>query len=422
MAATYPTAESDPTVAAAVAAHSADTTDVHGIDDTADLILEGDARLTDERVPTDGSVTAQKVAASLKASGTATGTDEAIRRLGTGATHAAAGDDSRFPSTGEKNALAGTSGTPGSGNKYVTDGDSRLSDDRDPTAHTHPQSEVTGLVADLAGKQPLDSDLTAIAALATTAYGRSVLEAANAGALRTLAGLVVGTDVQAFDSDLASIAALSTTSFGRGLLALANADALRDLHTHDDRYYTEAEVAALLAVRLPSPGFTSGKYYGTTGALIGNGVRALNQVDLTPFWCRRAQAFDRIGFLQATAAGAGGVTRLGIYNDDGNGAPGALRNDFGTVATDGTGEKLITIAETLQPGLYWLAGVPQVGAVGQVPRLGPLGLFGFSQSITAMGVANGFYRQTSVTGALPNPCVPDGNNASIALQIGLRAA
>lgn len=40
-----------------------------------------------------------------------------------------------------------------------------------------------------ANKQPLDADLTAIAALTTAAYGRSLLELANAAALRTLAGL-----------------------------------------------------------------------------------------------------------------------------------------------------------------------------------------------------------------------------------------
>lgn len=38
--------------------------------------------------------------------------------------------------------------------------------------------------------QPLDSDLTAIAALATTAYGRALLTLADAAALRTYAGIV----------------------------------------------------------------------------------------------------------------------------------------------------------------------------------------------------------------------------------------
>jgi hypothetical protein len=41
----------------------------------------------------------------------------------------------------------------------------------------------------LAGKQPLDSDLTSIAALATTAFGRALLTLADAPALRTTAGL-----------------------------------------------------------------------------------------------------------------------------------------------------------------------------------------------------------------------------------------
>jgi hypothetical protein len=40
------------------------------------------------------------------------------------------------PSAGEKAALAGTSGTPGSGNKYVTDGDTRNTNARTPTAHS----------------------------------------------------------------------------------------------------------------------------------------------------------------------------------------------------------------------------------------------------------------------------------------------
>lgn len=99
----------------------------------------------------DGAIVAADIASSLKPSGSAASTDESLRRLGTGATHAAAGDDSRFPSTGEKNALAGTSGTPGSGNKYVTDQDSRLTDSRTPTAHktSHESGGSDALTGDL---------------------------------------------------------------------------------------------------------------------------------------------------------------------------------------------------------------------------------------------------------------------------------
>ena len=75
--------------------------------------------------------------------------------------------------------------------------------------------------------QAADADLASIAALTTASYGRSLLTLADAAALRSSAGLVIGTDVQAFDADLASIAALTTASYGRSLLTLVDAAALR---------------------------------------------------------------------------------------------------------------------------------------------------------------------------------------------------
>lgn len=107
---------------------------------------------------------------------------------------------------------------------------------------------ATTVTTALAGKQPLDTDLTAIAALASAAdkipYAtgsgtwaladfkadiRTLAAAASMSALRTAAGLAIGSDVQAYDSDLAAIAALATTSFGRSFLALADAAAARAL-------------------------------------------------------------------------------------------------------------------------------------------------------------------------------------------------
>lgn len=74
--------------------------------------------------------------------------------------------------------------------------------------------------------QPVDSDLTAIAALTTTAYGRALLTLADQAALQSAVGL---SGYQPLDSDLTAIAALTTTTFGRSFLALADAAAARTL-------------------------------------------------------------------------------------------------------------------------------------------------------------------------------------------------
>jgi hypothetical protein len=69
----------------------------------------------------------------------------------------------------------------------VLEGDARLGDARTPTAHNQAWSTITGTPTTLSGygigdAQPLDSDLTSIAALTTTTYGRSQLALADAAA------------------------------------------------------------------------------------------------------------------------------------------------------------------------------------------------------------------------------------------------
>lgn len=111
---------------------------------------------------------------------------------------------------------------------------------------------IIDIVGTPAGAQPLDSDLTAIAALSTTAFGRAFLTIVDAAGGRTYLGLgTMATETaanylttasaaatyltianaaatyQPVDSDLTAIAALTTTSYGRGLLELADATAAR---------------------------------------------------------------------------------------------------------------------------------------------------------------------------------------------------
>jgi hypothetical protein len=63
--------------------------------------------------------------------------------------------------------------------------------------HTHTFASLTSKPTTLAGygitdAQPLDADLTAIAALATTSYGQGFLPLANAAAARTYIGVAAG--------------------------------------------------------------------------------------------------------------------------------------------------------------------------------------------------------------------------------------
>lgn len=82
---------------------------------------------------------------------------------------------------------------------------------------------AAALASALAASQPLDSDLTAIAALSTSSFGRSLLTLADAAAALAAIG------AQPSDADLTAIAALSTTAFGRSFLDRADAAAGRTL-------------------------------------------------------------------------------------------------------------------------------------------------------------------------------------------------
>lgn len=75
---------------------------------------------------------------------------------------------------------------------------------------------IAQLLTDLAAAgttfQPLDSDLTAIAALVTTSYGRAFLALADEAAFKAAVNLEIGTDVQAYNANLTTWAGLTPTA------------------------------------------------------------------------------------------------------------------------------------------------------------------------------------------------------------------
>lgn len=167
-----------------------------------------------------------------------------------------------------------------------------------------------------AASQPLDSDLTAIAALSTTMFGRALLTLTNAATLQTSAGTVIGTNVEAWDadldviaaltpsnddilqrkagawtnrsiaqlitdlglgsvyqpldSDLTAIAALTTTTFGRSLLTQADAAATRTTLGLGTAALISSTAGGDLSGTLPSP--TVVKINGTSLAGLATGI------------------------------------------------------------------------------------------------------------------------------------------------------
>lgn len=124
------------------------------------------------------------------------------------------------------------------------------------------------------GAQPSDADLTAIAGLSPS--NDDVLQRkAGAWANRTIAQLLAdlaaaGTTFQPLDSDLTSIAALTTTAFGRGLLALADAAAARTalgISVGAKAYNAGTQVvgaASLTAITLGAEEFDTDGFHSTS--------------------------------------------------------------------------------------------------------------------------------------------------------------
>lgn len=126
-----------------------------------------------------------------------------------------------------------------------------------------------------------------------------------------------------------------------------------------------------------------------------------------------------LGCEVVTAGSAGAVARLGLYTN-GQGRPGDLVYDTGTVATTSTGVKSFTgLRIPLRRGIYWLALAPQVATAVfrginefYSPLLLPVATApsGANPNINAVLI-------TGVSGALPNPYGTTGEAFDVALPV-----
>ncbi len=177
---------------------------------------------------------------------------------------------------------------------------------------------------------------------------------------------------------------------------------------------SRADLQALIGI--PFQRFYPGYYYSSNNFGAGASAGSLQRMTAAPLLVGVATVFDRIG-CNVTVGVASSVYRLGIYADD-KGRPGALLRDAGTVDTATSGWKEIAFSQALSPGLYWLAGVPQVGTAtvtfpeSPIPALGSLA--GGSPNIIA-------YYQDSVSAGLPTRFLINGT-WNVGVRVMLRAA
>lgn len=199
---------------------------------SAPVVTTADARLSDMRTPSDGSVTTEKITSGGIAPSAITGT-----AVTTGDVRLS---NSRTPTdasvTTAKIAAGGLAPSAITGTAVITS-DARLSDARTPTAHaashgtngsdavTITENQVTGLVSDLAGKVDLSSAQTISGAKTFSNAASFVTIAASSSILG--AGVYDGTSIQASNrvyspNNLVPVAGLSAsgtagaTTFLRG--------------------------------------------------------------------------------------------------------------------------------------------------------------------------------------------------------------
>jgi hypothetical protein len=232
---------------------------------------------------------------------------------------------------------------------------------------------TSAIQTQLDAKQPLDADLTAIAGLTSaanklpyftgsgtaavadlTAFGRTLIDDADAATARTTLGLAIGTNVQAYDAELAALAGLTSaadklpyftgsgtasvadlTTFGRSLIDDADAATARTtlglvIGTNVQAY--DADLAAIAALTPTDNNFIVGN---GTAFVAESGATARTSLGLGTI------ATQDSSNVSVTGGSITGITDLAIA-DGGTGASTATAaiNNLLPVQTTASGKYL----------------------------------------------------------------------------------
>ena len=279
------------------------------------------------------------------------------------------------------------------------------------TLQNIPQSAVTNLTTDLAGKAATSHTHTATQISDSTATGRSVLTAADAAAART----AIGAGTSSFDGQYSSLtgqptlggAAALNVGTGAGTVAAGNDARFTDARTPLTHATSHAAagsdpIAPVDILAVPAyHDFTAGESNYYDGLVHSNGVATSGgTLRFVYFVAQRTETINNLTvYSGSTAAGATPtLVRYGVYTVDGSGnltLAHSIANDTAIFASTNTGyTRALTSSWSKVKGTRYAIGVLVVTAAAAPTLTG--------QSVAALanimgGSANKLRRTSALT-------------------------